>query len=107
MSLHGYSYALDSELSKIDITKELLDIMCKMQVYREYTLSIAYDLASSRHTTVRLFVFSARFTVCIKPIYNCINFVLCAFATQRRHNVFVLCPFIHPGIYPRKRRHSR
>ena len=28
MSLRGYSYAFDSELSKIDITKELLDIMC-------------------------------------------------------------------------------
>ena len=32
-------------------------VICTMQVYREYTLSIAYDLASSRHTTVRFLLF--------------------------------------------------
>jgi len=46
--------------------------MCIMQVYREYTLSIAYDLASSRHTSVRFFLFGARFTVGHgRPICTC------------------------------------
>jgi len=49
-----------------------------MQVYREYTLSIAYDLASSRHTSVRFFLFGVRFTVGHgRPICSC---ALCEFS---------------------------
>ena len=52
--------------------------MCIMQVYREYTLSIAYDLASSRHTSVRFFLFGVRFTVGHgRPICSC---ALCEFS---------------------------